>query len=146
MLKRIKEQLEFATKIEGEEYRWKGLRNEDIDWLIEQSEKVEENEVFMKELVSKLDYTLNLVIKRHNEYVSLQEENKKLKETIKEYIGTFEDNTSLRKENENLKEDNEFLKTILRVVRNLSITEVNAGYEIRHYLENHIIGLEKLLK
>jgi predicted nucleic acid-binding Zn-ribbon protein len=66
---------------------WNNYMNvsiEEMDWLVKQAEKVEEHDSFMNELVSKLDYTLNLVIKRHNEYVKLQEENEQIKEAYKD--------------------------------------------------------------
>lgn len=40
----------------------------------------------------------------------------------------------------------ENLQEFLRVVYNLSITEINAGYEIRRYFESRILGLEKLIE
>lgn len=43
-----------------------------------------------------------------------------------------------------LKEEKEKLSEILRVIYNLSITEINAGYEIRQYLESRILEIEKL--
>jgi hypothetical protein len=61
------------------------LSKEEIKWLIEQ---VDENEVFMKDLVSKLDYTLSLVVKRHNEYVSLKEEIERLEKRLENAMFT----------------------------------------------------------
>jgi uncharacterized coiled-coil DUF342 family protein len=102
----IKDQLNDFP--DGHVLDWK----EEIDWLIN---NIEENEGFMKDLVSKLDYTLSLVVKRHNEYVNLQEENKSLSKTLKdanEYyveidkkIGRYEKALNLLRYNYDLPEE-----------------------------------------
>lgn len=40
-LNQIKENIKFAAETEGDEYSWKGIRKEDLDWLIQQAEKLE---------------------------------------------------------------------------------------------------------
>jgi hypothetical protein len=79
---------------------------------------------------------LDALTKAKLEIYRLEEENKQLKEQIMDLEnGFFPD----------VKSENEKLKRILRVINNLSITEINAGYEIRHFLENQVLGLKELL-